>query len=115
MEVSTSINFLHNEFFHKNAYGNSKSKSINLHVIIQIITILLWNILGAAGIAVGFPLDTVKVRIQTQDPAKGLKYTSTFQCMRSIIKEEGVCTLLPTYLLMFAFWNDRLFSTLKDI
>ena len=67
------------------------------HVIIQIITILLWNILGAAGIAVGFPLDTVKVRIQTQDPAKGLKYTSTFQCMRSIIKEEGVCTLLFIY------------------
>ena len=74
--------------------GNTicNSKSINLHVIIQIKTILLWNILGAAGIAVGFPLDTVKVRIQTQDPAKGLKYTSTFQCMRSIIKEEGVCT-----------------------
>ena len=71
------------------------------HVIIQIITILLWNILGAAGIAVGFPLDTVKVRIQTQDPAKGLKYTSTFQCMRSIIKEEGVCTLLFTS----AFWK----------
>ena len=62
---------------------------------------LLWNILGAAGIAVGFPLDTVKVRIQTQDPAKGLKYTSTFQCMRSIIKEEGVCTLLFTS----AFWK----------
>ena len=25
MEVSTSINFLHNEFFHKNAYGNSNT------------------------------------------------------------------------------------------
>jgi len=49
---------------------------------------------GAAGLVVGFPLDTVKVRIQTQDPTKGkLKYTSTFQCLRSIIKEEGARTM----------------------
>ena len=96
MEVSTSIDFLHNEFFHKNAYGNSnticKSNRIKSPCYNTNYNHLLWNILGAAGIAVGFPLDTVKVRIQTQDPAKGLKYTSTFQCMRSIIKEEGVCT-----------------------
>ena len=31
--------------------------------------------------------------------------------MRSIIKEEGVCTLLFTS----AFWNDKLYSTLKDM
>ena len=42
-----------------------------------------------AGILVGYPLDTVKVRIQTQDPTKG-KYRGTFQCLSSIIKEEGV-------------------------
>ena len=54
--------------------------------------------LGAAGLVVGFPLDTVKVRIQTQDPTKGkLKYTSTFQCLRSIIKEEGVRTFSIYY------------------
>ena len=46
--------------------------------------------LGAAGVLVGFPLDTVKVRIQTQDPSKGIKYTGTFQCLRSIIRQEGV-------------------------
>jgi hypothetical protein len=45
---------------------------------------------GAAGVLVGFPLDTVKVRIQTQDMSKGVKYTGTFQCLSSIIKQEGV-------------------------
>ena len=48
------------------------------------------NISGAAGIAVGFPLDTVKVRIQTQDISKGVKYKGTFQCLSTIIREEGV-------------------------
>ena len=42
-----------------------------------------------AGILVGYPLDTVKVRIQTQDPTN-LKYRGTFQCLSSIIKDEGV-------------------------
>ena len=55
---------------------------------------LFFLILGAAGIAVGYPLDTVKVRIQTQDPTKGLKYTGTFQCISSIFKEEGVSQIL---------------------
>ena len=41
------------------------------------------------GILVGYPLDTVKVRIQTQDPTN-LKYRGTFQCLSSIIKDEGV-------------------------
>ena len=52
---------------------------------------ILMNIIGAAGIAVGFPLDTVKVRIQTQDISKGVKYKSTFGCLATIIREEGVC------------------------
>jgi len=43
---------------------------------------------GMAGILVGYPLDTVKVRIQTQDPTN-LKYRGTFQCLSSIIKDEG--------------------------
>ncbi len=45
---------------------------------------------GAAGILAGYPLDTVKVRIQTQDISKGPQYTGTFQCMQSIFKNEGV-------------------------
>ena len=48
------------------------------------------SFLGAAGIAVGYPLDTVKVRIQTQDISKGVKYRGTFQCLATIMREEGV-------------------------
>ena len=49
-----------------------------------------FSFLGAAGIAVGYPLDTVKVRIQTQDISKGVKYRGTFQCLATIMREEGV-------------------------
>ncbi len=46
---------------------------------------------GAAGILVGFPFDTVKVRIQTQSMIEsGPKYTGTLHCLSSIIKNEGV-------------------------
>ena len=65
--------------------------------------------LGAAGLVVGFPLDTVKVRIQTQDPTKGkLKYTSTFQCLRSIIKEEGVRTFSIYFVRSFSICSSFL-------
>ncbi|KAJ8394214.1 hypothetical protein AAFF_G00047970 [Aldrovandia affinis] len=40
---------------------------------------------GALGVAVGYPLDTVKVRIQTQR-----KYTGVWQCIRDTCKTEGV-------------------------
>ncbi|KAG7466450.1 hypothetical protein MATL_G00164900 [Megalops atlanticus] len=40
---------------------------------------------GAIGVAVGYPLDTVKVRIQTQR-----KYTGVWQCIHSTWKTEGV-------------------------
>ena len=47
---------------------------------------------GAAGILAGHPLDTAKVRIQTQPPqtGEGAKlYRSTLHCLRSIVKTEG--------------------------
>ncbi|XP_056151570.1 solute carrier family 25 member 47-B [Lampris incognitus] len=40
---------------------------------------------GAFGVAVGYPLDTVKVRIQTQN-----KYRGVWHCIRSTCKSEGV-------------------------
>ncbi|XP_064195445.1 solute carrier family 25 member 47-B-like isoform X3 [Anguilla rostrata] len=40
---------------------------------------------GALGVAVGYPLDTVKVRIQTQQ-----KFTGVWHCFRSTCKTEGV-------------------------
>ncbi|KAM4624855.1 solute carrier family 25 member 47-B [Polymixia lowei] len=40
---------------------------------------------GAFGVAVGYPLDTIKVRIQTQN-----KYRGVWHCIRSTCKTEGV-------------------------
>jgi solute carrier family 25 carnitine/acylcarnitine transporter 20/29 len=44
---------------------------------------------GAAGVIVGHPLDTVKVRLQTQSPTN-IKYTGTFHCLSTIVKQESV-------------------------
>lgn len=40
---------------------------------------------GACGVAVGYPLDTVKVRIQTQK-----QFTGIWQCIKTTIRNEGV-------------------------
>lgn len=40
---------------------------------------------GACGVAVGYPLDTVKVRIQTQKQFAGI-----WHCIVTTIKKEGV-------------------------
>jgi len=42
---------------------------------------------GAAGVLAGYPLDTVKVRIQTTPPGT---YRGTFDCLRHVAAEEGV-------------------------
>lgn len=47
---------------------------------------------GAAGILVGHPLDTVKVRIQTQCPVNP-KYRGTFHCLSSIARQESIAGL----------------------
>jgi len=46
---------------------------------------------GAAGVAFGYPLDTVKVKIQTQHIGEnGFKqYKGTFDCLSQIFKAEG--------------------------
>ncbi|KAF8383657.1 slc-25A29 [Pristionchus pacificus] len=44
---------------------------------------------GAAGVFAGHPLDTVKVRLQTQEAGKKL-YKGTFHCWSTIVKQEGV-------------------------
>ncbi|XP_021945495.1 mitochondrial basic amino acids transporter [Folsomia candida] len=43
---------------------------------------------GAAGVIVGHPLDTVKVRLQIQS-SDNIKYKGTFDCLRTIVKHEG--------------------------
>ena len=49
-------------------------------------------ITGAAGVLVGYPLDTVKVKIQTQDVRNGQAlYKGTFDCLFKLVKNDGVC------------------------
>lgn len=47
---------------------------------------------GLAGIVVGYPADTVKVRLQTQPYVAGTPhlYTGTFHCFLTILKNESV-------------------------
>ncbi|KTF83770.1 hypothetical protein cypCar_00042987 [Cyprinus carpio] len=45
---------------------------------------------GACGVAVGYPLDTVKVRIQTQKQFAGI-----WHCIVTTIKKEGVSVMSP--------------------
>nr|XP_057912225.1 mitochondrial basic amino acids transporter-like isoform X2 [Doryrhamphus excisus] len=44
---------------------------------------------GAAGVLVGHPFDTVKVRLQVQNVNKPL-YRGTFHCFQSIMRQESV-------------------------
>ncbi|XP_038632852.1 mitochondrial basic amino acids transporter [Scyliorhinus canicula] len=44
---------------------------------------------GVAGVLVGHPFDTVKVRLQVQNPDQP-RYRGTVHCFRSIIKQESV-------------------------
>lgn len=44
---------------------------------------------GLSGIFIGYPFDTVKVRLQGQDPLQK-KYTSTWNCFSQIVKNESV-------------------------
>lgn len=44
---------------------------------------------GCAGVAVGHPLDTVKVCLQTQD-SQNPKYRNTIHCLQSIFAKEGI-------------------------
>ncbi|XP_063595922.1 mitochondrial basic amino acids transporter-like [Penaeus indicus] len=44
---------------------------------------------GCAGVAVGHPFDTIKVRMQTQD-FRNPKYRGAFHCFNSILKNESI-------------------------
>lgn len=45
--------------------------------------------LGCAGLLVGYPFDTVKVHLQTQD-FKNPLYRGTYDCLKKIIKKDSV-------------------------
>lgn len=81
------------------------------------------TVAGVASLIVGFPFDTVKVRFQS--PAIASKYTSTFQAIATIIREErfiglykGITSPLATVALMnglvFASYRFLLKLQLED-
>jgi len=48
---------------------------------------------GGAGVLAGYPLDTVKVKIQTQDVNSGVKYKGTLDCLVKLVNKDGVKSL----------------------
>lgn len=67
---------------------------------------------GAAGVLVGHPFDTVKVRLQVQNVDKPL-YRGTFHCFQSIIRQESALGLykgLGSPLMGLTFINAIVFG-----
>ncbi|XP_044929603.1 mitochondrial basic amino acids transporter isoform X1 [Mustela lutreola] len=67
---------------------------------------------GVAGVLVGHPFDTVKVRLQVQNPEKP-QYRGTLHCFQSIIKQESVLGLykgLGSPLMGLTFINALVFG-----
>lgn len=74
-------------------------------------------IAGAAGVVAGHPLDTVKVRLQTQHDHR---YRNSFHCLWSTLKREGVvhglfkgmsspmCGLAITNAIIFGVYGNTL-------
>lgn len=56
-----------------------------LLVVMHLADFLAGSVGGAFGVAVGYPLDTVKVRLQTQTG-----YSGFWQCVRKTCKNEGL-------------------------
>lgn len=54
---------------------------------------LAGGITGCASTALNHPIDVVKTRIEAQDGTGTKEYTSTLQCMRKIVAEEGFFAL----------------------
>ncbi|XP_048105591.1 mitochondrial basic amino acids transporter isoform X1 [Alosa alosa] len=67
---------------------------------------------GAAGVLVGHPFDTVKVRLQVQSAEKPL-YRGTFHCFQSIVRQESMLGLykgIGSPMMGLAFINAIVFG-----
>ncbi|KAI6657319.1 Mitochondrial basic amino acids transporter-like [Oopsacas minuta] len=73
---------------------------------------------GCTGLVVGYPFDTVKVRLQTQSAFSTVKYKSGMQCFLHILRTESVYGLykgLASPLLGQAIINAIIFSTQGNV
>ncbi|KAF7770302.1 hypothetical protein Agabi119p4_6276 [Agaricus bisporus var. burnettii] len=72
------------------------------------------TVAGMAGLVVGFPFDTVKVRFQNPEIAR--KYSSTFHAVTTIIKEErfiGLFKGITSPLASVALMNGLVFASYR--
>lgn len=70
---------------------------------------------GGFGILAGYPFDTIKVLIQNQ--TLPVRYTSTFQTMALVTREQGFRRLyrgLMTPMITVAFYNAFTFAAYED-
>ncbi|XP_012254046.2 mitochondrial basic amino acids transporter [Athalia rosae] len=67
---------------------------------------------GCAGVMVGYPLDTIKVHLQTQD-YRNPKYTGTWHCFRTILARDSMAGLyrgMSSPMVGVAFVNAIIFG-----
>lgn len=73
------------------------------------------NLGGVFGLSVAYPLDTIKVRIQTRPPNA---YSGTLQCGRSMVAKEGFASLyrgLSSPVVGYGLINAAAFGTYTNV
>ena len=66
------------------------AQATNLAVRVMSTDFLAGCCAGSVGIAAGYPLDTVKILMQTQAGGGARKYRSTLQTLQLVAREEGI-------------------------
>ncbi|GMT11065.1 hypothetical protein PFISCL1PPCAC_2362, partial [Pristionchus fissidentatus] len=74
------------------SYANPEEEQTNSPVYESFVHLSAGTISGAAGVLAGHPLDTVKVRLQTQEAASKL-YRGTWHCFSTILQKEKISGL----------------------
>jgi len=72
-----------------NVYGNNDddSKQLSLTVVENLVIGISSSLIGAT---LTHPADVIKTRMMTQAASKALPYSSTMNCMQTILKTEGL-------------------------
>ncbi|OCH86542.1 carnitine/acyl carnitine carrier [Obba rivulosa] len=94
--------------------GSDTDRATSANGIDPALDFFAGTVAGIAALAVGFPFDTVKVRLQNPDIAA--KYRSTFHTLFTIVREEGVRGLyrgIAAPLLSSAPLNGLIFTSYK--
>ena len=74
----------------QSAHASNRAGVVNEGQIeINVFCCFAGDVSGCAGIVVGYPFDTVKVHIQTQD-YRNPKYRGTWHCFRTLLAQESV-------------------------